>query len=80
MMILTVHGCPDLEGRITLQEVRLSLTRAKNGKAICWAGISVEVVRNVSAILYMHHLFNICFEGGIIPKIWPKSINAMNVD
>ncbi len=59
---------------ITLEEVRLSLARAKNDKAIGWDGIPVEVVRNVSAILYMHHLFNICFESGIIPKIWSKSI------
>ncbi len=29
-----VHGGPDLEARITLEEVRLSLTRAKDVKAI----------------------------------------------
>ncbi len=69
-----VHGGPDLEVGITLEEVRLSLARAKDGKAIGWDGIPVEVVRNDSAILYMHHLFNICFESGIIPKIWSKSI------
>ncbi len=52
-----VDGGPDVEGTITLEEVRLSLGRAKNGKAIGWYGIHVEVVRNDRAILYMHHLF-----------------------
>ncbi len=69
-----LHGGSDLEGRITLEEVRLSLARAKKGKAIGWDGIPLAVVRYDSAILYMHHLFNICFESGIIPKIWSKSI------
>ncbi len=39
-----VHRGPDLEVRITLEEVRLSLARAKDGKAIGWDGIPVEVV------------------------------------
>jgi hypothetical protein len=63
-----------LDADISLEEVRSALARAKNGKATGWDDIPVEVLRNESAITYLHILFNKCFQLGVIPEMWSKSV------
>ncbi|XP_053405160.1 uncharacterized protein LOC128558904 [Mercenaria mercenaria] len=36
--------------------------------------IPSEVLKNNTAILFLHSLFSICFSNGIVPTIWGKSI------
>ena len=65
---------PVLDRDISIQEVRLALARAKNGKAMGFDEIPVEVMRNEHAIQCLHRLFNFCFHNGIIPEMWTRGI------
>ena len=38
------------------------------------SSLNKEVLKNDVAILFMHTLFNICFDKGIVPSIWGKCI------
>ena len=63
-----------LESDITRLEVLKALFKAKSGKAIGYDGIPTEVLRNDTAISYLHTLFNKCFQSGLAPAIWSKGI------
>ena len=53
-------------------EIWAALARAKNGKA--FDQLTVEVLRNRSAVKYMHSLFNFCFDNSIMPTAWTKGV------
>ena len=36
--------------------------------------IPTEALKNNTAVMFMHDLFNLCFKSGTIPTIWGKSI------
>ena len=71
------HHCTcylQFNDNISLIEVRDAVFRAKVGKASGVDGIPAEVLKNDSAILFLHVLFNICFDKGTIPSEWGKCI------
>ncbi len=43
--------------------------RAKNGKALGFNEIPVEVLNNETGIKYLHHLFSKCLETGLAPQL-----------
>ena len=63
-----------LEETVTVREVKLALARAKNGKAKGFDDIPTEIVKNETAIGFLHVLFNKCFDSALTPDIWCKGI------
>ncbi len=63
-----------LDEQISVREVRKALAKAKNGKAVGFDSIPVEVIRNEQAISFLHKLFNACFQLGRVPDIWNRGI------
>ena len=63
-----------LDRDIELTEVLRALTTAKNGKATGLDGLPVEVLRNQSAISFLHELFKKCFSSGKVPSTWLHNI------
>jgi hypothetical protein len=61
-------------GQISLLEVRNAILQAKNGKASGFDDIPAEVLKNDTAISFLHVFFNLCFNNGIVPSIWGKCI------
>ena len=59
---------------ISIIEIKRAVEKAKTGKAVGSDAIHAEVVKNDSAVLYMHTLFNVCFNKSIVPSIWNKCI------
>ena len=68
----------DLEGNvvdssfneiISLQEVKNAIFKSKMGKAYGVDGIPSEVLHNDAAIYFLHVLFNLCFDKGVIPSV-----------
>ena len=59
---------------ITYEEVKRAFSRAKLGKSASTDELSVEVLKNDSAINIFYRLFSICFSTGIIPYDWNYSI------
>ncbi|XP_053402804.1 uncharacterized protein LOC128558049 [Mercenaria mercenaria] len=59
---------------ISILEVKKAVDEAKRGKAVGIDGIPSEVLKNDTAILFLHALFNTCFSNGTVPTVWGKSI------
>ncbi len=59
---------------ISIDEVLRSLNMAKHGKAAGIDDIKSEVLQNPTSLTILHRLFNVCFDTGIVPKIWSKGI------
>ncbi len=59
---------------ITLQEMKLALTRAKNSTLPCFDCIPVEVLRNSTTMEFLLHLYNKCFDTSLVPDVWQKGI------
>ncbi len=43
-------------------------------KAPGWDALPAEVLKNDTAIIFLHHMFNVCFNHGIVPESWASSI------
>ena len=59
---------------ISILEVDKAVVDAKKGKATGTDAIPCEVLKNPSAIGFLHSLFNVCFSTGTIPAEWGKGI------
>ena len=59
---------------ISIFEVKKAVNEAKRNKASGLDGIPVDVLKNDSAISFLHILFNVCFEKGVIPSDGGKGI------
>ena len=59
---------------ISILDVKKAIDDAKMGKASGVDCIPVEVLRNDTAVAFLHVLFNICFDNGIVPSEWGKCI------
>ena len=59
---------------ISILEVITVIKDAKLGKACGIDNIHVESLKNNTSVLFLHSLFNICFNRGVIPSIWGKCI------
>jgi hypothetical protein len=55
-------------------EVKREVEGAKNLKACGFDRIPADVLKNDSSVMFLHSLFNVCFETGTIPTSWGKSI------
>ncbi len=64
----------NLNDPISIDEVLRSLNMAKHGKAAGIDDIKSEVLQNPTSLTILHKLFNVCFDTGIVPKIWSKGI------
>ena len=59
---------------ISIFEVKKAIDSAKRGKATGIDNITTEVVKNDIAVSFLHVLFNICFDNGIVPSDCGKCI------
>ena len=60
--------------RISVVEVRKAINDTKRGKASGIDEIPSEVLKNDATILFLHALYNHCFDTGIVPSMWNKCI------
>ena len=65
---------PFFNENITLFEVKKAIDDAKKGKACGIDAIPIEVLKNDATVSFLHALFNVCFDKGIVPSIWSKCI------
>ena len=65
---------PTLNSQISRGEVKKVVHRAKNGKSVGFDKIQCEVLKAQPVIDYLHSLFNLCLDSGLIPSIWGKAI------
>ena len=54
--------------------MRKATDTAKKGKAYGIDSNPVEVLCNVTSVSFLHILFNVCFDKGIVPSAWSKCI------
>ena len=54
--------------------MKKALKSANKGKACGFDNIPTEVLMNDASVIFLHTLFNICFNTGTIPTIWGKCI------
>ena len=59
---------------INIVDVKRAVDKAKVGKVIGADNVYAEILKNDAAVLFLHSLFNICFDNGIVPSIWNKCI------
>ena len=59
---------------ISIFEVRQAVKDAKLNKAIGIDNIPAEVLKNGTAISFLHILYNVCFTTGTIPSEWGRGI------
>ena len=65
---------PTLNSQISRGEVEKVVHCAKNGKSVGFDKIPYEVLKAQPVIDYLHSLFNLCLDSGLIPSIWRKAI------
>ena len=65
---------PQLETNISIFEVKKAVDNAKKGKACGIDAIPVDVLCNATSVSFLHVLFNVCFEKGIVPSEWGRCI------
>lgn len=68
-----IDGVPFNE-HISLLEVKKAVDKVKRGKACGVDELPSEVLKNDATILFLHALYNICFENGITPSLWNRCI------
>ena len=59
---------------INIFEVKKAVGGAKMGKAAGFDNIPTTVLKNDTAISFLHILFNICFDNGFVPSDWGKCV------
>ncbi len=60
--------------RILLLEIKKAIDKLKTGKARGLDGIPNEVIKCPNLLKALHSFFNLCFDNGISPSTWSKSI------
>ena len=65
---------PELDRPISISEVRTAIHKSKQNKASGIDCIPNEVLKNDASVLFLHSLFSVCFETGIVPSLWGKNI------
>ena len=65
---------PCFNEHISLFEVKKAIFNAKKGKACGFDNIPSEVLQNDMSVSFLHILFNICFDTGVIPSDWGKCV------
>lgn len=62
------------EDNISILEVKRAVEGASRGKASGVDLIPSEVLKNDVSVLFLHVLFNVCFNKGTVPAIWGKCV------
>ena len=62
------------EQNISILEVKNAVEGARQGKACGVDQIPSEVLKNDVTVCFLHVLFNICFNKGLVPGIWGKCV------
>ena len=65
---------PLFEENFTILEVKKAVQSAKRGKSCGFDEIPSEVLNNDASIYFLHVLFNVCFNKGVVPAIWGKCV------
>ena len=65
---------PCFNEHISFFEVKKAIFNAKKGKACGFDNIPSEVLQNDMSVSFLHILFNICFDTGVIPSDWGKCV------
>ena len=68
------HFQQNYNEHISIFEVKKAIDSVKRGKATGIDNIPAEVLKNDTAVSFLHVLFNICFDNGIVPSEWGKCI------
>lgn len=76
MIMDTPDCCPNifLNHEITMEEVKRAIDNAKLKKASGIEGIPNEALKTLQLLEILFHLFKTCFDHGIIPSTWHKTI------
>ena len=64
----------EFNNHISIFEVKKAIDGAKRGKAAGFDNIPVEVLKNDTAVSFLHILYNICFDNGTVPSYWGNCI------
>ena len=64
----------ELNKPITIDEVRLSVHKSKNNKAVGVDHIPNELLKQVQVIEILTELFNNCLKNQLIPETWKLAI------
>ena len=59
---------------ITVEEVKCAIDKAKKGKAPGYDNIANEILKSPAMLHMLHEVFAFCFEHGMTPEQWSKSI------
>jgi len=65
---------PLFDNNLSILEVKKAVDGAKRGKACGFDNLPSEVLKNDVAIAFLHVLFNVCFNKGLVPTMWGKCI------
>jgi hypothetical protein len=60
--------------RISIFEVKNAISSAKIGKTCGADNIPTEVLKNDTTVHFLHVLFNVIFDSGVVPGIWGRCI------
>ncbi|XP_060589316.1 uncharacterized protein LOC132744577 [Ruditapes philippinarum] len=60
--------------QISILEVKKAIDKAKLKKATGFDKIPSEVLKNDTTVVFLHALFNVCFDKGIVPSVWNKCL------
>ena len=58
----------------SILEVKKAVRSAKRGKSCGFDEIPSEVLNNDASIYFLHVLFNVCFNKGVVPAVWGKCV------
>ena len=58
----------------SILEVKTAVRSAKRGKSCRFDEIPSEVLNNDASIYFLHVLFNVCFNKGVVPAVWGKCV------
>ena len=62
------------EENFSILEVLKAVRSAKRGKSCGFDEIPSEVLSNDASVNFLHVLFNVCFNKGVVPTIWGKCV------
>ena len=71
---IQADNCEGLNQWIMLDEVQQAIDQSKTGKATGIDNIPNEILKNPELLNPLHKLYQCCFENGVVPDCWYKSV------
>lgn len=72
--VTNTNSVPEFEDEISIFEMHKAIFNSKKEKASGIDGLPSEIFRNNTSVSFLHVLFNVCFNTGVIPTEWGKGI------